>query len=76
MEIGFGVFSPQAGISYRAMLERATQLERLGYHSIWLVDHFWNRGVPEADVLECTATMSALGAGRRLDGRGVSCLRL
>jgi F420-dependent oxidoreductase-like protein len=63
MEIGFGVFSPQAGISYRAMLERATQLERLGYHSIWLVDHFWNRGVPEADVLECTATMSALAAG-------------
>jgi len=61
-EIGFGVFSPQAGMPFKALLERATHIERLGYHSIWLVDHFWNRGVPEADVLECTTAMSALCA--------------
>ncbi|HLW70288.1 MAG TPA: TIGR03560 family F420-dependent LLM class oxidoreductase [Candidatus Binataceae bacterium] len=61
-KIGFGVFSPQAGLPFKALLERALQIERLGYHSIWLVDHFWNRGVPEADVLECTTTMSALCA--------------
>jgi F420-dependent oxidoreductase-like protein len=57
---GFGIFSPQAGMSFKAMLDRATSAEKLGYHSLWLVDHFWNRGVPQADVLECTALMSAL----------------
>ncbi len=61
-QVGFGVFSPQAGLPFKALRERASSLERLGYHSIWLVDHFWNRGVPDADVLECTATMSALAA--------------
>jgi F420-dependent oxidoreductase-like protein len=61
-KIEFGLFAPQAGMQWKAVLDRAATLERLGYHSIWLVDHFWNRGVPEADVLECTATMSALCA--------------
>ena len=62
-KIGFGLFSPQAAMSYKAMLDRAVNIERLGYHSLWLVDHFWNRGVPDADVLECTTMMSALSAG-------------
>ena len=61
-KIGFGLFSPQAGLAYKSLLDRATTIERLGYHSIWLVDHFWNRGVPDADVLECTTAMSALAA--------------
>jgi F420-dependent oxidoreductase-like protein len=61
-KIGFGLFSPQAGMSYKAMLDRAAHTEKLGYHSYWLVDHFWNRGVPDIDVLECTAAMSALAA--------------
>jgi len=61
-KIEFGLFSPQAAMTYKAVLDRAATLEKLGYHSMWLVDHFWNRGVPEADVLECTATMSALSA--------------
>jgi F420-dependent oxidoreductase-like protein len=59
--IQFGLFSPLAGLPWKAIAERAAMSERLGYHSIWLTDHFWNRGVPEADVLECTTTMSALG---------------
>ena len=61
-KIEFGLFTPQAGMSYKAMLDRAVNIERLGYHSLWLVDHFWNRGVPDADVLECTTMMSALCA--------------
>jgi F420-dependent oxidoreductase-like protein len=60
--IGFGLFSPQAGLTFKALAERAATIERLGYHSMWLVDHFWNRGVPDVDVLECTTTMSALAA--------------
>ena len=61
-KIEFGLFSPQAALTYKAVLDRAARLEKHGYHSMWLTDHFWNRGVPEADVLECTATMSALSA--------------
>jgi F420-dependent oxidoreductase-like protein len=61
-KIGFGIFSPQAALNFKAILERAINAEKLVYHSLWLVDHFWNRGVPQADVMECTATMSALAA--------------
>ncbi|HJU10827.1 MAG TPA: TIGR03560 family F420-dependent LLM class oxidoreductase, partial [Candidatus Binataceae bacterium] len=61
-KIEFGLFSPLAGLTWKAATERATKIEKLGYHSIWVTDHFWNRGVPEADVLECTSAMSALGA--------------
>src|SRR5260370_16734076 len=61
-KIEFGIFSPHAGMSFKALVDRANLAERLGYHSLWLVDHFWNRGVPEADLLECTAAMSGLAA--------------
>ncbi len=60
-KIEFGLFSPLAGLAWKAVSERAGKIEKLGYHSIWVTDHFWNRGVPEADVLECTSAMSALG---------------
>ncbi|MBV8774213.1 MAG: TIGR03560 family F420-dependent LLM class oxidoreductase [Deltaproteobacteria bacterium] len=59
-KVEFGLFSPLAGLGWKAVSERAAKLEKLGYHSIWVTDHFWNRGVPEADVLECTSAMSAL----------------
>ncbi|MBV8358238.1 MAG: TIGR03560 family F420-dependent LLM class oxidoreductase [Deltaproteobacteria bacterium] len=59
-KIEFGLFSPLAGLAWKAVADRATKIEQLGYHSIWLTDHFWNRGVPDADVLECTSAMSAL----------------
>jgi F420-dependent oxidoreductase-like protein len=59
-KIEFGLFSPLAGLAWKAVSERAARIEQLGYHSIWVTDHFWNRGVPEADVLEGTSAMSAL----------------
>jgi len=58
----FGIFSPQAGMSFKSLADRATQAEKLGYHSLWLVDHFWNRGIPDADCLESTALMSGIAA--------------
>ena len=58
----FGIFSPQAGMSFKGLADRATQAEKLGYHSLWLVDHFWNRGIPDADCLESTALMSGIAA--------------
>jgi len=60
--VEFGLFSPQAGMSYQALLERATLLEKLGYHSMWLVDHMWTRAMPDLNHLECMAALSALAA--------------
>jgi F420-dependent oxidoreductase-like protein len=59
-KIEFGLFSPLAGLGWKAVTERAARIENLGYHSIWVTDHFWNRGLPQAEVLECTSAMSAL----------------
>jgi len=58
----FALFSPQAGMSYRALVERAALLEKLDYHSLWLVDHMWTRAMPDLDHLECITAMSALAA--------------
>jgi F420-dependent oxidoreductase-like protein len=61
-QAGFGIFSPQAGMTFKAIADRAAQAETLGYHSLWFVDHFWNRGIPDADCLESMALMSAVAA--------------
>src|SRR5260370_41101201 len=58
----FGMFSPEAAMSYAALEERAKLAERLGYHSLWLVDHMWTRGMPDLDHNECLTMMSALAA--------------
>jgi len=58
----FAIFSPQAAMSYAALQERAKLAERLGYHSLWLVDHMWTRGMPDLDHSECLTMMSALAA--------------
>jgi hypothetical protein len=60
----FGVFSPQAGMSFKALLDRATHMERIGYHSIWLVDHFWQMRAPDVDHHECLALLSWYSATR------------
>jgi F420-dependent oxidoreductase-like protein len=49
-------------MSYAALQERAKLAERLGYHSLWLVDHMWTRGMPDLDHNECLTLMSALAA--------------
>jgi F420-dependent oxidoreductase-like protein len=58
----FALFSPQAGLSWPALLDRARHAERFGYHSIWLVDHMWTRGMPDLDHHECLTLMAGLGA--------------
>jgi F420-dependent oxidoreductase-like protein len=58
----FAIFSPQAAQSFKALVDRARHAESLGYHSLWLVDHMWTRGMPDLDHLECLTTMSGLAA--------------
>ena len=61
-KVEFAVFSPQAGQTTKALFDRAAQCEKLGYHSLWLVDHFWTRGMPDLDHVEALTMMAALAA--------------
>jgi F420-dependent oxidoreductase-like protein len=61
-KVQFALFSPQAGQSWHQMEERAHRCEKLGYHSIWLVDHMWSPGMPDLDHHECLTLMSGLAA--------------
>jgi F420-dependent oxidoreductase-like protein len=61
-KVQFGFWSPQAGATVKTLLDRAEMADRLGYHSLWLVDHFWTPGLPDVDLLEAMAMMSALAA--------------
>ncbi|HVA81512.1 MAG TPA: TIGR03560 family F420-dependent LLM class oxidoreductase [Candidatus Binataceae bacterium] len=58
----FALFSPQAGMNFKALTERALLCEKLGYHSIWLVDHMWTRGMPDRDHIECLTAMAGIAA--------------
>ncbi len=58
----FGLFFPQVGLPFAAIKERAQLADRLGYHSLWCVDHMWSRGLPDLDHLEAWTLMSALAA--------------
>lgn len=61
-KVQFAFWSPQAGATVKTLLDRAEMAERLGYHSLWLVDHFWTLGLPDVDLLESIPMMSALAA--------------
>ena len=61
-KIEFAFWSPQAGATVKTLLDRAEMAERLGYHSFWLVDHFWTLGLPDVDLLEAITMMSAIAA--------------
>lgn len=58
--IKFGLFCPQVGIPFEGIKERALAADRLGFDSIWFVDHFWSRGVPQMDHLEAATLMAAI----------------
>jgi F420-dependent oxidoreductase-like protein len=60
--ITFGLFAPQVGLPFGTIKERAQLAERLGFHSIWFVDHMWSRGMPDLDHLESWTIMSATAA--------------
>jgi F420-dependent oxidoreductase-like protein len=61
-KVNFALFSPQAGLTWPVLAERAQHVERLGFHSLWLVDHMWTRGMPDLDHMECLTAMAGLAA--------------
>ncbi len=58
--VKFGLFYPQVGQSFADYRDRVQLAEKLGYDSIFCVDHMWQRGMPEVDHLEAWTTLSAL----------------
>ena len=61
-DVAIGVFFPQVGVDFPGLLERALACESGGFHSIWLADHMWARGMPDVDHLEIWTALSALAA--------------
>lgn len=60
--IRFGVCLPQHGSTWDDAVEVAQSCDRLGYDSVWAVDHFF--GIPDAtqDILEGWTELTALAA--------------
>jgi F420-dependent oxidoreductase-like protein len=64
-DVACGVFLPQVGLDFPALAERARVCEEAGFHSLWLADHFWARGLPDVDYLECWTALTALAMRTR-----------
>lgn len=60
--VRFGLFLPQVGVPFGVIKERVQLADRLGFHSVWFVDHMWSRGLPDLDHLEAWTLMSATAA--------------
>ena len=58
--VACGVFLPQAGLDFAALSARAEAAEQAGFHSFWLADHMWARGMPDLDYLESWTALTAL----------------
>ena len=55
-----GVYLPQMGLAYEALLDRARRCEQLGIGSLWLYDHLYGPGRPELPSLEAWTLATAL----------------
>lgn len=60
--VKFGLFFPQVGLGFPAITERVQVAERLGFDSVFFVDHMWSRGLPQLDHLEAWTLMTATAA--------------
>jgi probable F420-dependent oxidoreductase len=59
-ELRCGVFLPLAGLDWNALRTRAGLVERLGYESLWLDDHFWFPTRPAEAHLDVLTALSGL----------------
>jgi alkanesulfonate monooxygenase SsuD/methylene tetrahydromethanopterin reductase-like flavin-dependent oxidoreductase (luciferase family) len=59
-QVTFGIYVPQLAISPDNLLDRALECERLGFHALWLFDHLYGPGFPDADAYEGWTLASVL----------------
>jgi alkanesulfonate monooxygenase SsuD/methylene tetrahydromethanopterin reductase-like flavin-dependent oxidoreductase (luciferase family) len=65
--LDIGVYVPQMGLAYQDVLHRARQCEELGIGTLWLYDHLYGPGLPNAPSLEAwTVATGLLAATERL----------
>jgi probable F420-dependent oxidoreductase len=57
-----GLFFPQVATDFGGLVERARACEDGGWHSLWLADHMWARGLPDVDHLEIWTALAAVAA--------------
>lgn len=60
MTTEFGIYLPQVGLGFEDILDRALAMERLGYDALWLYDHLYAPGAPQAPSLEAWTLATAL----------------
>ncbi|KAA9153468.1 LLM class flavin-dependent oxidoreductase [Amycolatopsis acidicola] len=56
----FGIYLPPVALGFDAILAKALDCERLGYHSLWLYDHLYPPGLPEVPSFEAWTLATAL----------------
>jgi len=62
IDLHFGFFLPQVRLPWPEIEGRVLRAERLGYHSVWLMDHLVAPGAEESDCLEAWTLATALAA--------------
>jgi len=60
--VEFGVMLPQIKRSWEETKSAATEMDRLGYHSVWFNDHLYGIPMPQIPILEAWTALSAVGA--------------
>jgi alkanesulfonate monooxygenase SsuD/methylene tetrahydromethanopterin reductase-like flavin-dependent oxidoreductase (luciferase family) len=58
--VQIGVYIPQVGITFDALLARALRVEAMGFNSLWVFDHLYSPGLPAAPAFEGWTLATAL----------------
>lgn len=60
MTVAFGLYLPQLRMDFPTVVERVRTAERVGFRSVWLMDHLAAPASPELDTFEGWTTAAAL----------------
>jgi len=59
--VRFGILVPQIG-PWHALLERCLEVERLGYESLWVGDHYFLEPLPHFELFEAMTVLGGIAA--------------